>query len=51
MITLGKKIDWTRVLLGAGIAAATVTDIIPGDEILGVPIGSYLILEGLGILK
>jgi len=35
-----KKIDWVLVAIGA----ATLLDVIPGDELIGIP----LLIEGLG---
>lgn len=37
-----------EVLCGAGLIVATLADIVPGDEIAGVPIGLCLIVEGMG---
>ena len=42
-----KKKDWLEILAGVGIIAVTVGDtpLIP-DEIIGVPLGLALILDG-----
>ena len=38
--------DWLETALGAGIVAVTVFDILPGDEVIGIPLGIALILDG-----
>jgi len=47
---MSKKINWLQVAVGLGIAAATVIDIIPGDEVVGVPLGVAVALDGFGYL-
>lgn len=42
--------DYLEVLLGAGLAAGTILDIVPGDELVGIPLGIVLILEGFGYI-
>lgn len=44
-----KKINYGEVGLGAAIIAATVLDIVPGDELLGIPLGLALIFEGMKV--
>jgi len=41
----GKK-DWLETIAGAAIVAVTIADVLPGDEIIGVPLGIALILDG-----
>lgn len=41
-----RKKDWLETALGGAIIAVTVLDILPGDEIIGVPLGLALILDG-----
>lgn len=40
----------SEALLGAGIIAFTWLDLIPGDEVIGTPLGVALILDGMGWL-
>lgn len=47
---MSKKINWLQVAVGLGIAAATVLDVLPGDEIVGVPLGIGVALDGMGYL-
>jgi hypothetical protein len=42
-----KKIDWLEVAAGGALIAFTVGDVVPGDEIAGVPVGLALILDGM----
>lgn len=39
--------DWTKVGVGAALIIGTALDMIPGDELLGIPIGLGLISSGL----
>ena len=41
-----KSKDWIETALGAGIIAVTVLDVLPGDEVIGIPLGLALILDG-----
>jgi len=46
----GKKINWGLVGLGILIATGTAIDVIPGDEIIGLPLGTALIAKGANII-
>lgn len=43
---MNKKKDWLEIAAGAAIIGVTVFDIVPADEVIGVPLGAYLILDG-----
>ena len=45
-----KKMNYLEIALGIGIIAVTVGDVIPGDEVLGIPLGLGLIAHGVGYL-
>lgn len=47
---MSRKIDWLQVGVGAALAAGTILDVIPGDEVAGVPLGIGLILHGLKVI-
>lgn len=38
-----------EAFLGVGIATASIVDVIPGDELIAVPAGIYLILDAFDI--
>jgi hypothetical protein len=45
---VSKKTNWPEVAIGAGLIAVTILDVIPGDELAGIPIGLGLIAHGFG---
>lgn len=47
---MAKRKDWTLVAIGLGIAGLTIIDVIPADEVAGVPIGLGLALKGLNYI-
>lgn len=47
---MSKKINWAEVVIGVAIASATTADVIPGDEVLGVPLGAFVVAHGLRII-
>jgi hypothetical protein len=42
--------DKTEAFIGAAILAVTWLDLVPGDEIIGTPLGVAMILDGMGWL-
>jgi hypothetical protein len=44
------KPNWGKIIAGAAVAGLTLADVIPGDEVVGVPLGVALILDGMGWL-
>lgn len=40
--------NWAEVLFGAGIIAVTLGDIVPGDELIGIPSGLFFVADGFG---
>lgn len=42
--------DYLQAVTGATIIGLTVFNIVPGDEVIGVPLGVALILNGMGWL-
>jgi len=42
-----KKQNLLEAAAGVGLIALTLADLIPGDEIAGVPVGAMLILDGM----
>jgi len=47
---MSRDIDWLQVGAGVALIAATTFDVIPGDELIGIPSGAYFILRGLKVL-
>jgi len=45
-----KKINWSKVVVGAAIIGVSIADIVPGDEVIAVPVGAYMLLDGLTVL-
>ena len=45
-----KKPNYFLMLAGAAVAAGTLADLLPGDEIFGVPLGAALMAKGAGII-
>lgn len=41
---------WAQVALGVGIMFATTADLVPGDEVLGVPLGAFLVAKGFDLI-
>jgi hypothetical protein len=39
----------TEIMLGLGLIALTTLDVIPVDEVLGVPLGALLVAHGYGV--
>ena len=46
-----KKADWGEIIIGGAIIAGTLFDVLPGDEVVGIPLGIVLILKGLHYIK
>lgn len=45
------KTNWLEVMAGVGLASLTILDVVPGDEVAGVPIGLALVFDGFGWLR
>lgn len=45
-----KKTNWSSVVLGLGLMLGTSADLVPGDEIAGVPIGAFLVAKGFDLI-
>ena len=43
-------INWGKVIAGVAVIAVSIADIVPGDEVIAVPVGAYLVLDGFGVL-
>lgn len=43
--------NWLEALAGAALIAASVLDVVPGDELIAVPIGIGMIAHSFGYLK
>ena len=45
-----KKTNWSSVVLGLGLMLGTSADLVPGDEVLGVPLGAFLVVKGFDLI-
>jgi len=45
-----KKTNWVEVAAGAALMLGVVADVVPGDELLGMPLGALLVAHGFGVV-
>lgn len=43
------KTNWAEIGIGAALLTGSIIDLVPGDEVLGVPLGVILIAHGFGV--
>jgi hypothetical protein len=41
--------NWLEIGLGVALMAGSVANVVPGDEVIGVPIGALLVAHGAGV--
>ena len=46
-----KKTNWIEVAIGLLLIAISVINIVPGDEVVAVPLGLLLIADGFKVKK
>jgi len=46
-----KKTNWFEVVIGLALITISIFDIVPGDEIVAIPLGLVLIADGFKVKK